>query len=105
MMRTGSFRLTVVALTLLAAATVAAKGGPVGNDDDVTLAIKRLASADAEERAEAAVRLRSMGAESHAAIPALVKVLGDETPTRSRGQDARAPAGKMFPSPGFEAAQ
>jgi HEAT repeat protein len=46
-----------------------------------------------------------MGPESHAAVPALVKMLGDETPTRPPVDQAAAPEGKMFPSPGFEAAR
>src|SRR5207302_8630697 len=82
----------------------AGRAAPVTNDD-VAQAIKRMGSDDAQERADAAARLDALGADAQLAAPALVRLLGDETPTRARALDALAPRGRMFPSPGFEAAQ
>ena len=85
---------------------VAAHAAPVANGE-VGRAIKRMGSNDAQERADAAAGLRELGAaaDAQAAIPALVKLLGDETPTRAAVENALARRGRIFPSPGFEAAQ
>jgi HEAT repeat protein len=74
------------------------------SDDDLAQAITRIDSRDAQERADAAAGLRAVP-DARAAVPALIKLLGDATPTRAAPEDALAPRGRIFPSPGFEAAK
>ncbi|HEX8144943.1 MAG TPA: HEAT repeat domain-containing protein [Pyrinomonadaceae bacterium] len=50
--------------------------------DDVREKIRLLESADSSERAGAACALGQMGQRAVAAIPALIKILGDDTPTQ-----------------------
>ena len=76
------------------------------NDDEVTKTMKSLESAEAQVRADGAAHLRELGSEAQVAVPSLIKLLGDQTPTRESGdRSAMAPHGRIFPSPGFEAAQ
>jgi HEAT repeat protein len=102
-MRTNSCSAAVLGLAMLIGAA-AAHGAPVANDE-VAQAIKRMASENAQERANAAAGVRNLGAGAQAAIPALIQLLGDESPTRAAEENAMAPRGRIFPSPGFEAAQ
>jgi len=68
--------------------------------------MKSLESAEAQVRADGAAHLRELGSEAQVAVPSLIKLLGDQTPTRESGdRSAMAPHGRLFPSPGFEAAQ
>jgi len=102
-MKTNRVRTAAVGLAILFG-TVAAQAAP-GAADETAQAINRLTSNNAQERADAAARLRELGTDAQAAIPALIKLLGDQTPTRAANDDARAPDGRLSPSPGLEAAK
>src|SRR4051794_16819574 len=84
-MRMNSGRGAVLGLAMLisGAGAVAAQAAPAANDE-VVQAIKRMGSDDAQERADAAARLRDLGADAQVATAALVKLLGDQTPTQPR---------------------
>jgi HEAT repeat protein len=53
--------------------------GPV-DEADLPMLVEKLSSSDATVRAEAAEDLRSLGRKAEAALPALKKILGDNTP-------------------------
>src|SRR3954470_8250941 len=83
---------------------VPAQAAP-GDADETARAIKQLGSNKAQERADAAAQLRALGPDARAAIPELIKLLGDQTETKPGDEGAQGPNGRMFPSPGFEAAK
>lgn len=94
----------ILGLAALACAmSIAARAAPV-TKDAVGAAIKGMGSPNAQERADAAARLRDLS-DAQAAIPSLIKLLADVTPTRATRENALASQGRIFPSPGFEAAQ